>query len=1003
MNSSFYTGVLGLKNHQTRMDVIGNNIANVNTYGFKMGRATFADLLSRTYSSASSPRNGRGGTNPLQVGLGVTTAAVTNIMTQGQLETTGRLTDVAVNGNGWFVLQDGSGSTVYTRDGSFGLDKEGSLVNANGLYVQGWSRVLVDEDHNFSIDTQRPVEDISFVYGEKLEAAATTQVALACNLDETSRSLIADGVDPKEGWATKNDLLVDLYESYTNQYSPTHLGIREGDWIEINVNTLYQNQQTLGLSENILTSGTTITYAGVGDVIQYSNLADPTELPMDTSSITLTPSGILPAMTRVFLSPQELADRAAIAAGLGTTANLYSIDEGSGVIYSTNDLNGYTLAWDAQSSAESTMPYNADKYLYFQVTNDTTIGNLETAIQNALNAADINGTLNATVKYNSDEAKFYIYNNEVDGTGNFNSITVNINAVSGSGIRQAFMLQDSTYPTLTGTRLGITQGGLGNAMTREHVGNFDYQTNNLTLDYGDVNGSAQIYGQVVRSFLTATGADMQLDVVTGFDYIDINDWTGYTNGGTLGMIADTEELTVNGTTWRNVSSFTGAANEYHISTSATGVPRVYFNNIDSVQPAAAAPITFSYRTQTNGVTGAPNLQLVENVHYTIDAATGNVSLIWNGATANAVFGGLGALDATGLLPADFTGTICLTADYTTEQRSLTPPSEIMNSRWADFAQEWQEVSAGGAGNARTEFNNMFSSVNGQAINDQATSTQPTSKVTKLFNSAETYRTSIDVYDSLGDAHTLQFIFTHVGSNYDLTELTSYQNRWYWRAELPYDDVFSFDSMDAVDGISSTAKLSGELVFDNNGLINMTRLSGNTGPIMFDPSPVGANGASSRAVAALSIEAVFDGFESPIDGVTQYASQFTTRAYMQNGWEMGVLETFGVDQSGVIQGKYSNNVVKPIAQIALAMFANEEGLNKEGDNEFSISANTGSAHVVPAYVAGAGEIVGGTLEQSNVDIVNEFTNMIVTERGFQANSRIITTSDEMLVEVLNIKR
>jgi flagellar hook-basal body protein len=982
MNSSFYTGVLGLKNHQTRMDVIGNNIANVNTYGFKMGRATFADLLSRTYSSASSPRNGRGGTNPLQVGLGVTTAAVTNIMTQGQLETTGRLTDVAVNGNGWFVLQSGSGSTVYTRDGSFGLDKEGSLVNANGWYVQGWSRVLVDEDHNFSVDTQRPVENISFVYGEKLEAAATTQVALACNLDETSRSLIADGVDPKEGWATKNDLLVDLYETYTNQYSPTHLGIREGDWIEINVNTLYQNQQTLGLSENILTSGTTITYSGVGTVQQYSGLADPTELPM--ANIAL--NGV-PPLTRVFMSPQQLA-------ALGAGSNLYTIDEGSGVIYSTEDLTGYALTWNAQSSAQSTTPYNADKYLYFQVTNDTTIGNLETAIQNALNAADINGTLNATVKYNADEAKFYIYNNEVGGTGNFNSITVNINAVSGSGIRQAFMLQDSTYPTLTGTRLGITQGGLGNAMTREHVGNFDYQTNNLSLDYGDVNGSAQIYGQVVRSFLTATGATMALDVATGFNYIDLGAWTGYTNGGTLGMIDGTAELTVNGTTWRNVSSFTGAANEYHISTSATGVPRVYFNNVDSVQPAAADPITFSYRTQTNGVTGAPNLMLTENVDYTIDAATGNISLIWSGATASAVFGTGGA---------DFTGTICLTADYTTEQRSLTPPSEIMNSRWADFAQEWQEVSAGGADNARTEFNNMFSSINGQAINDQATSTQPTSKVSKLFNSAETYRTSIDVYDSLGDSHTLQFVFTHVGSNYDLTELTSFQNRWYWRAELPYDDVFAFDSMDAIDGISSTAKLSGELVFNNNGLINTTRLGGNTGPIMFDPSPVGANGASSRAVAALSIEAVFDGFGSPIDGVTQYASQFTTRAYMQNGWEMGVLETFGVDKSGVIQGKYSNNVVKPIAQIALAMFANEEGLTKLGDNTFSISANTGSAHVVPAYVAGAGEIVGGTLEQSNVDIVNEFTNMIITERGFQANSRIITTSDEMLVEVLNMKR
>jgi flagellar hook protein FlgE len=246
------------------------------------------------------------------------------------------------------------------------------------------------------------------------------------------------------------------------------------------------------------------------------------------------------------------------------------------------------------------------------------------------------------------------------------------------------------------------------------------------------------------------------------------------------------------------------------------------------------------------------------------------------------------------------------------------------------------------------------------------------------------------------------VFTHVGSNYDLTQQIQNQNRWYWRVELPYDDTFAFDSMDNTDD-SASAKLNGQLTFDKNGLIIQNELSGNTGPIMFDPSPIGANGASTHAADAVSITTDFDGKGTPIDGVTQYASNFTTRAYEQNGWEMGILETFNIDASGVFEGTYSNNVVKPLAQLALAMFPNEEGLVKLGDNTFGLSANTGLPNIVPANVAGAGEFSGGSLEQSNVDIVEEFTSMIVTERGFQANSRMVTTSDEMLTEIINLKR
>ena len=1011
MNSSLYTGVLGLKNHQLRMDVIGNNIANVNTFGFKKGRATFADLLSRTYYSAAAPRDGRGGINPLQVGLGMQTAAVTNLMNQGQLETTGRLTDVAIDGNGWFVLKEGSGSTVYTRDGAFGLDKEGSLVNANGYYVQGWTRIEVDNDHNFTVDTQRPVSAIDFQYGEKLQAAATNKVGLKCNLNESSRSLIADGLDPREGFATKSDLLVDLFNN--DNVNPQHLGMREGDWIEIHTDTRDIAAATKVKNGNTATVGaaTTLIFQDSGGVNRtiyaYSGYVDSVNLPMVESTIILTDAGgTFDNTNKTFFSPQQLAEQI----NLGNDA--WTIDPGSGVIYSTAALGaGSTVTFDNTLHADSTRPYEQDKYLYVQVSNDTTVGDLETAIQNALDALDVNGTINASVTYNTETAQFEIYNNAVSGSLDMNDLHVEINGVSGSGIRRGYLLRDSSYQ-MPGTRLGLVNGGLGGTMTREHVANVDFQTSVVNLDYGNVNGSPDIYGQVIR-----TKFDLANYTAAGQGQtVSLSEWdTGYSNGQDLEMVANTAEISVNGTVWRQVGVFTGAANEYRLSTTAgqTG-PTVIFNVEDGKEPGDGAAVSFSYRTNPDQ---APVVLLTKDIDYTLDPATGRISLLWSGSTSDSNLGDITANPTA----AGFTGSIRLTADYTTEDRRLTPPGlgdeidltttgAIMNNRWADFAQELAEVNAGGGGNARTEFNDMFSAINASrsaadpgTIADQATSTQPTQQISSRLQAAEVYRTSIDVYDSLGDTHTLQFVFTHVGSNYDPIEMEKYQNRWYWRAELPYSDVFAFDSMDLVDDGSANAKLEGQLTFDDKGLVIMSELDGNIGPIMFDASPVGANGASTGAVAQTSIKVSFDGKGNRIDGVTQFASDFTTRAYEQNGWAMGILETFAIDQNGIIEGRYSNNVVRPIAQIALAMFPNQEGLHKEGNNTFSVSANTGLPAIIPAFVGGAGSIQGASLEQSNVDIVEEFTNMIITERGFQANSRIITTSDEMLMEVINLKR
>ena len=182
MMRSLFSGVAGLQNHQVRMDVLGNNIANVNTTGFKKGRVNFQDLLYQQMSGASRPNGEVGGVNPKEIGLGMSIASVDTIHTQGSLQTTGVMTDLALQGNGFFVTKKGE-STLYTRAGAFGLDRDGRLVNpGTGYRVQGWLAKVVNGQEILSTSGQ--LDDLVIPVGSKDPAKATSRVDLACNLDK---------------------------------------------------------------------------------------------------------------------------------------------------------------------------------------------------------------------------------------------------------------------------------------------------------------------------------------------------------------------------------------------------------------------------------------------------------------------------------------------------------------------------------------------------------------------------------------------------------------------------------------------------------------------------------------------------------------------------------------------------------------------------------------------------------------------------------------------------
>jgi len=237
--------------------------------------------------------------------------------------------------------------------------------------------------------------------------------------------------------------------------------------------------------------------------------------------------------------------------------------------------------------------------------------------------------------------------------------------------------------------------------------------------------------------------------------------------------------------------------------------------------------------------------------------------------------------------------------------------------------------------------------------------------------ASVHNTKLDVYDSLGNAHTLEVSWEKIDNN-----------QWRWRAWLPSEAGVTISNN------------TGIMEFDSDGKIT----TGSSGVIGLNFASLGADDAT------ITLDFTGESFGKDVmEGVTQYGSTFTTKGYYQDGYGMGVLNDFAAGKDGTITGVYSNGVNLPLYRMALALFSNPTGLTKVGSTAFAASNNSGLAQIVAAGEGGAGTIAGGTLEMANVDLSEEFVRLIVAQRGFQANARVVTTSDQVLEEVINIKR
>lgn len=202
MLRSLFSGISGLRSHQTMLDVTGNNIANVNTTGFKSSQTQFKDTLSQIMTNAGAPQNGSGGTNPAQVGLGVQVAGITTNFAQGAAQVTNRSTDVMISGDGFFVVQKGN-QQYYTRSGAFDFDANGNLVTTEGAYVMGWGAA------NGVVDTNGLLQPLQLPTSTLSGSEQTTKVSFDGNLPS----------DAAAGTVLNRD--VEVYDSLGNARTVT--------------------------------------------------------------------------------------------------------------------------------------------------------------------------------------------------------------------------------------------------------------------------------------------------------------------------------------------------------------------------------------------------------------------------------------------------------------------------------------------------------------------------------------------------------------------------------------------------------------------------------------------------------------------------------------------------------------------------------------------------------------------------------------------------------------
>jgi flagellar hook protein FlgE len=855
VSESLFDGVSGLSNHQTWMDVIGNNIANVNTTGFKDQQYNFADVIYQTIKGASAGVvGGAGGTDFEQIGLGSHTGSLISNQQEGSLQTTNIPTDFAIQGDGFFIVNDGQ-ANHYTRDSNFIVDGAGNINSAaTGYHLQGYG--LKQVGNTVVLDTTKIVN--LTVPNQTNPAQQTNVLGLVGNLQSTSTSTQTQSIGVYDSLGQLHNVVL--------SFTPS--GKADGNW------TVAATSPDLIPGSNIIVSGGNTQTTVAGDAgLHFNSLGqlDGTVTPLvldfvgaNTPTIPITgTSGLSTAPTQAALP--WLIPGTQIASNASQT----------GVVLTLNDVKVGSLTQFASPTAVET-----------QAVPDSSVIPNPTQ-PNVVLTGNLNNSVPAPGFTTMGKAFFVMQ----DSTGASHNVEVGLDTTDGFNYNPQVLTVDGFSGAIATPNANLQNGS--NALVP------------VVLTGVDSTGQSHAFRVELSPNIASTGITAgsiwagYIDQVDGLNpRVTGNLQTGLPNGSTTQFVFNKMEPDgVNHTfavtlTWDNVTS------KWTVN--------------------AGTDITVDGAPAPGYVTVTPNADVIANGVQVNIGNNGGASVYKNAAAETVTY--------------DFSKVLT-----STNASTLTP--QIINPSIALKYDATGKIVSGGSLSFSINANSMFTNAGAGAVET---------------NSAQQFN----------------FDFAQVSNTANATAMPPVAN--------PVGALTLPISMSAGTPLSY-AGIPSSIVQGSNRNLTIA-------------ANAFANGNQAQTLtldfSRITQSAQPGGISGPLAGTSGNAA--------------GSLKEFNVDQTGVLHGVYTNGFTQEIGQILLATVENPGGMQREGVNNMQISANSGVVNIGVPGTGKFGTVAAGNVETSNVDLANEFSNMILAERGFQANSRIITTSDEMLQDVVNIK-
>ncbi|HHE9920885.1 TPA: flagellar hook protein FlgE [Campylobacter jejuni] len=871
MMRSLWSGVSGLQAHQVAMDVEGNNISNVNTTGFKYSRADFGTMFSQTVKIATAPTDGRGGSNPLQIGLGVSVSSTTRIHSQGSVQTTDKNTDVAINGDGFFMVSDDGGLTRYlTRSGDFKLDAYGNFVNNAGFVVQGWN---INWDTQ-SIDSSRTPKNIFIDPGMHIPAAQSTEVAIKANLNSglnigtASRPLYS--LDSMHGFNQKTGETKDENDTGTTQFYTT-------------------SKNSVEVTEKGVDAGSLFNAKGQG-----LNLRD-------GQGIWVSYADAKFGTNKVGVNAFDLnLHQNQTAAFWGNSNQKTKLD----IV-----INGVTIQNDTIGSIDEAITYINT----FTAPTDTRDGTGVRAVKNA-NGSGID----------------FVNDNAAGTTDNMKNINLIVNANNTAG-ELWNAVWDNNNQTFT-----FNQGNAQGTPIINKNGSSLWTATNITFtpQPPQVATNVQLTGELNAQIITAHKYIYNSSPQTLLPLYNPDGGDQYIPGNTQAN-ADP--------TWAGTTNAHIASRNYYnavIKGSFLNTNIRTFHTTEDLRELLQRDARYGVDYDGSGTFAAADVN--ENVKVVVNSS-GAFSLTNVNETSNS--------------PTLVTG----------GQGSLTFGPHNMNFNITAYTDERGTVSTNDA------FTKIFKGLDGSF---PAGNQVKQSELLKL----SAFSAGLEIYDSLGSKHTLEVQFVKQSTTQDGG------NEWQMIIRVPEPAEINTTGEGPNNIIVGTAR------FNNDGSLS----NYNPRTINFSPN----NGAAPNQQIKLSF-----GTSGSNDGLVSSNSASTLTGQATDGYTSGNLkpDAIRVDDKGNILGEFTNGKTFAVAKIAMASVANNSGLEEIGGNLFKVTANSGNIVVGEAGTGGRGEMKTSALEMSNVDLSRSLTELIIIQRGYQANSKTISTSDQMLQTLIQLKQ